>query len=424
MAGVYLTDKVFAKLVCKVLGSQLRTIRNMSNDYAAEFANKMPRVGDTIQVRKPPRFIVSRQVGYDPQPYVQTSAPLVVDQFGQISFDVDSIDATLRTDIMEGGRLDTIMSKYAKPIALAMATDFNQRAAQFIALNTWNMVGIPGTAPTTIDTYLSAGDKIIQQGCPENDSLALIFNRKMSSSLITGSKTMFWSQDILSKQHAKGEAVNQLGYTLEQDETIYAHTTGAMGGTPLVSGPNQSSNDGNNGTGTLVTTGWTPNTKVAVAGDVFTAAGCYSVHPQTRQSTGDLQQFVLTADVTSAGDTTATLNFRPAITTNGQFQNVSASPTDGGAILVWGVADTSLASKASKQGILMSRDAFAFVSVKLDNPDPKGVEVVADAQDPETGVYICYVRTWDNLARGHVNRWDMLGGFARLYPEIACRIAS
>jgi hypothetical protein len=52
------------------------------------------------------------------------------------------------------------------------------------------------------------------------------------------------------------------------------------------------------------------------------------------------------------------------------------------------------------------------------------VEVVADAQDPETGVYICYVRTWDNLARGHVNRWDMLGGLARLYPEIACRIAS
>jgi P22 coat protein - gene protein 5 len=428
MAGAYLTDRVFARETLICLGGELRAMANMSKAYQSDIDKKRDRkIGDTIQVPKPPRFIVAEQVGYAPQPYVETSTPLVLDQFGQIAFDVDSIDATLRTDIMNGGRLETIRNNYARPLALAMASSFNARAAKFMALNTWNMVGTPGTTPTTIDTYLSAGDKIVQQGLPANTDLVCIHTRKMSSSLITGSKLLFNDQSTLGKQFKDGRAANQLGYVMEQDETLYTHTTGAMGGTPLVSGANQSQDAGNNGTGTLTVTGFTANTKVALAGDVFTAAGCYSVHPQTRQSTGELQQFVLTADVTAANDTTATLQFRPAITpvtAGSQFANVTASPTDGGAVLFWGVADTSLAGKVSKQGLLLSPMAFAFASVKLDNPKDSGVEVAVQETDPETGLSISYVRAWDNVGRGHINRWDAMCGFARLYPELACRIAA
>jgi hypothetical protein len=35
-------------------------------------------------------------------------------------------------------------------------------------------------------------------------------------------------------------------------------------------------------------------------GDVFTIANVFAVNPQTRESTGSLQQFVVTEDVTAA----------------------------------------------------------------------------------------------------------------------------
>jgi hypothetical protein len=46
---------------------------------------------------------------------------------------------------------------------------------------------------------------------------------------------------------------------------------------------------------------------------VFTIAGVYAVNPQTRQSTGSLQQFVVTADLTASS--TGTLSISPAIYT-------------------------------------------------------------------------------------------------------------
>jgi hypothetical protein len=53
------------------------------------------------------------------------------------------------------------------------------------------------------------------------------------------------------------------------------------------------------GQATITLDGFTSNTTVTV-GDVFTIAGVYAVNPQTRLSTGSLQQFVVTAAQTAA----------------------------------------------------------------------------------------------------------------------------
>ena len=428
MPSVFLTEKVFADLVLMSLGGGTKVCQNMSRAVEERFKRKGNKVGDSVDVKKPPRFTVSKQIKYDPQPWVETSVKVKVDQLGQVAFDVDSIDATLRTDIMEGGRIQTITSMYAKPIAMALAAQANLEAAQFIALNTFNAVGTPGTTPTAMLTYLTAGDRLVEQGLPDSElaSCACVINRKMSSAFVDASKTQYNDPKIISGQMDQGVVLNQLGYRWLRDQGIYTHTTGAMGGTPLVSGAASVTNtgDGNNGSATMTTTGWTASTKTMVAGDVFTIANVYSVHPQTRQSTRNLQQFVVTADVTSANDTTATLSFYPAVQASGQFQNVDSYPADQAVIKVWGVADTSLASKVSPQGLLFHESAFAFVSVPLDNPKPNGVEIISEATDPETGISISYLRALDPITRTHVNRFDMLYGYAALYKELACRIAA
>jgi hypothetical protein len=413
MANVLLTPQLLTKLTLMNLGGYLNVCRNMSTEYSKEYGQKTRKIGDTFNVRKPQRFQTTDGITYQPQPLVNTQVPITVDQFTGVHFEFDSIERTLS--------LDYIQEKYAKPAAVAISHEINRRAAKYCALNTFNAVGTPGTTPTTIDTYLSAGDKIVQQGLPENERLACIINRKMSSQYVIGNKTVYNPAGQISSMIEKGKIVDStLGYEFFTDQTIYTHTTGALGGTPLVSGSNQTADGGNNATMNLLTKGWTAAAAARLAaGDIFTIAGIYSVHPQTRQSTGDLQQFVVTAAFSSDGSGNGNVNISPALTASGQYQNVSALPADGAAITVLGAAST-----ATPQGLLMHKDAFAFVSVPLENPEANGVEMVAQETDPLTGTNLSFIRDFDPVSRKHINRFDTMYGFGKLYPELACRIAA
>jgi len=197
-------------------------------------------------------------------------------------------------------------------------------------------------------------------------------------------------------------------------------TIGAQGGTPLIKGSGQTTANGNNDTMNLVTKGWTASqASILGPGDRFTIAGIYSVHPQTRQSTGDLQQFVVLANAASDGSGFSTITVAPGITPSGQYQNVTATPNDGIAITVLGAAGT-----ASPQALLMHKDAYAFVSIPLEDPKSgKGVEDAYQETDTETGLVLSFVRFFDGTNRVHGNRFDMLDGFGVLYRELACVVA-
>ena len=249
----------------------------------------------------------------------------------------------------------------------------------------------------------------------------------MSSAFVSGNKALYNPSQFLGKSFMDGEVpmnAQPLGYNWHRDQTLYTQTTGTYSGTPLVNGANQQADGGNNATMTLNTDGWGSGATTLNKGDVFTlgtdaaGTGVHSTHPQTHQSTGDLQQFTV---VNQISDTTGVINMVvfPAITPQGQYQNVDISPADNAAITVVGTSGA-----VSPQGLLLHKNAFAFVSVPLENPDPKGVEMVAATTDPDTGIALAFIRAFDSLARKHVNRFDTLYGFGRLYAEMACRICA
>lgn len=415
--NVIFTPQVFTRTVLMNLGGYLAVCRNMSKEYSKEFAKAGAKVGDTISVFKPQRFQATTGLLYQPQPLTNIKTTVTVGDVTNVHFEWDSIEKTLS--------LDDIQEKYAKPAAIALAHQINANAAQFVAQNTFNAVGTPGTTPTVIDTYLAAGDKIVQLGLPPNEELTCIVNRKFSSQFVIGNKTLFNPAGMISGMIQKGgiaddgyKADPTLGYRWERDQTIYTQTIGAQGGTPLIKGSNQTTANGNNDTMTLVTKGWSNSTNVLGVGDRFTVAGIFSVHPQTRQSTGDLQQFVVLASATSDGSGNCSVLVAPGITPSGQYQNVTASPADGTAITVLGAAST-----ASPQALLLHKNAYAFVSVPLDDPKSgKGVEEAYQEMDPETGITLSFVRFFDGVNRVHGNRFDILTGFATLYREMACVI--
>lgn len=373
---------------------------------------------DTYFVRRPQRFQVTKGLAYQPQPLSDTQVPITVSEVAGVHFEFDSVERTLS--------LDFIQDRYAKPAAIALANQINMEAARFIALNTFNAVGTPGTPITTLSNYLAAEDLLVAQGCPQNEELVAIINRKMSSAYIGSANIsgLFNSQEIVGAQMRTGRIQQQLGYRWEIDQTIYTHNTVSNAYPTGATVTNTTSADGgNNGTMTLAITGTGVNsTLIAKAGDVITVAGSNSVHPQTRVDTSYLQQAVLLQDATTDSSGNVTLTIFPAFTPQGQYQNVTQAATAGQSILFW--AGGTVNSKASPQGLLLHRDAFAFMSVPLEDPDAKGVEMVAQETDPDTGMTLSFIRAFDPISRKHVNRFDTLYGFGRLYSELACRMVA
>jgi P22 coat protein - gene protein 5 len=411
--NIILTPSVYVKGVLMNLGGYLSVCRNMSKEYSKEFAKANAKVGDTISVKKPQRFQTTTGLLYQPQPIAGTKVNITVGDVTGVHFNWDSVEKTLE--------VEDAQENYFKPAAIALAHNINAQGAQFAAQNTFNAVGTPGTTPSTVATYLAAGDKIVELGLPPQEDLTCIINRKFSSSYVVGQSTLYNPAGQISGMVTKGQiADNTLGYRFERDQTIYSQTVGPLGGTPLSSGAANTADGGNNATMSLLTKGWTATAASRlVVGDRFTIATVYSVHPQTRQSTGDLQQFVVKVPFSSDGSGNGSVTIAPAITPSGQYQNVTIAPVDGSAITVFGAAGT-----VSPQGLLMHKNAFAFVSVPLATPESgKGVMYSAQHTDPDTGISLALVQFFDGVNRIEGTRFDILTGFGVLYPEMSCVIA-
>ena len=435
MDNLLLTPNVFAKLIVMNLGRDLFVCKNMCHDVTPEFTNKKNPIGASVMVRKPYRFSVSKGLGYQPQPIVDTQTPVQISQVAQVSYDWDSIERTLQIrsgDAMTGKQFNGLNDLFAGPAAVALASTINAEAATFVADNTANNVGTLGAPPSTQDSYLKAGDYLVAQGLPneEQKNLVLIINRRMSTAFINGTVGYYNPQNVIGKQLEDGEMVPRLmGYKIEMDQTINRHSNGTYSGTPLCNGATpQTAAGGNNATMNLNTDGWgvgvsqlTKGTKFTIgSASSATIGGVNSVHPQTKKDTGYQQCFTVLADTSDISGAMATLPIYPAITpatVDAQYANVTGGAVDNAIITVVGASAVT-----GDQGLLMHEQAFAFVSVPIVGPDPGEGATVAEINDEETGIALSLIKAFDARTRTHIHRVDVLYDFARLYGELACVI--
>ena len=152
-------------------------------------------------------------------------------------------------------------------------------------------------------------------------------------------------------------------------------------------------------------------TTTFLVGDVITLAGVYRVHPETKVSTGVLQQFVVTAD---SGTSATSLAISPAIVATGARQNVSASPADNAAIVKVGAGANELLSGS----LAFHKNAFTFATADL--VMPTGVDF--SARETYDGISMRVVRQYDINSDKFPTRLDILYGFKTLRPQLACRI--
>jgi hypothetical protein len=147
---------------------------------------------------------------------------------------------------------------------------------------------------------------------------------------------------------------------------------------------------------------------------VFTVAGVYSVNAYTKQSTGRLQHFVVTAAATAAGSE-VDLTVSPAMYTSasGALQNIDAFPINEAAVTVIGTAST-----AYSQNLCFDPGFATFATANLEMPS----DVHFKAQHTLRGINMRILRQYDISSSNYPCRIDVYYGTVVQRPEFACRV--
>ena len=399
MSNTLVTCSIVAKESLAILENILSFSTMVNCDWEAEFSSNMSRgyaPGQTINIKKPPRYTYRAGRVAVPQATVESTVPLTLSQ-GGADLNFTSIERTLSLTKLE----DKLQAAMA-----TVANEIDRQGLQLAHYNTFNALNAAGTLPTTQALALAAitdcNRRLDEMGAPRDKQRGFVMGPALNGAAIQGFAGLFNAQSAISKQFGSGLMVDSLGLAYAMDQNVDTHTNGAATATNI---------NGAGQTGSTITV-------VAVAGGtltkgtVITLPGVFAVNPQSRTSTGVLAQFVVTADVAVGAPS---IPISPAIVTSGAFQNVTASPTTAQPYVIVGSASTSYQCNTA-----FHKDAFTLAMVPMWAP-PGGKGVIDVAQETYKGYTVKVTEFYDGVNDNSIMRLDVLFGWAATYPELSVK---
>lgn len=401
MSNTLITSSMVAKESLRLLENNLVFARGANRQFEKEWETDR-KIGDTVNIRIPPRYTVRSGPAIAVQNFTESVVPLALNSQKGVDVAFNSKDLALN--------LEDFSKQVLQPQIVQLANQIDFDGLDLAKLIP-RAVGTPGTTPAAMLTYASAGQQMDDEACPQDDQRYILMNSLAQVTIVDAMKGLFQSSEQIKEQYERGKMGLAAGFEWAMSQNIPVHTNGPLGGTPLVNG-----NGTVDGATTLSTKGWTSAAASRLKkGDVFTIGSVFAVNPLSKANTTQLRQFVVTADFSSDGSGNGSVSIYPAINSTGALQNVTALPADGAAITVLGAA-----SVASPVNLAYHKDAFALATAEL--PLPKGMDMASRASSKEAGLSIRFIRGYDIMNDLFVSRLDVLYGWALIRPEFACRI--
>jgi hypothetical protein len=421
MANALVTSQVVTNEVLRIAHNNSVFLGNMNTDYD-EAWNGQYKPGSTVKARGPVQFQHRTGETAVVQDITERSVDVTLQPLLGLDFAVGSTE--LATSIGNDGKVSSAFKeRYLKPAGLKLAAMLDYNVGQIMKNGAHQFVGTPGTPPSTIADILNAQVPLDRMSVPRDGNRLAAIEPGANASVVAGLATLFNNQQMLGDQYKTGVLKTGMGLDFAMGQNVPSHTVGAQGGTPLVNGANQGTTNAGStdnpyaATTSLVTDGWTAAAAQRLnKGDVITIAGVYSVNPETKQSTGVLQQFLVTADTSSDAGGNATIVVSPAIIAGGAYQNVTARPADNAAITVV----TGTAGSTYSQNLIWHKDAITFVSPKQELPGGMDMAYQASLAD-DGGVTLRFVRGYDITNNRFISRFDILWGAAVTLPNFIVR---
>jgi hypothetical protein len=415
VANNLLTISMITNEALMVLENELTFSGQVDRNYDDQFAVTGAKIGATLNVRRPGRFVGTTGPALNVEDFNETSVPVTLSTQFHVDTQFTSQDLALS--------LDAFSDRILKPAVAAIANKVDFDGLTMAKNNTANIVGTAGTPPTGLITYLTAGAYLDSEGAPRDGRRSCVIEPFTSATIVDSLKGLFVPSDVIGKQYQKGMmGRDSAGVNWYMDQNVVAQTFGSYATATLACATTTATG--------FLTSGWASTSTIALTattataglkqGDVIQIDGVYAVNPQNRQAYGSnkLRNFVVTSNVTVATSGTTSVTVSPAVITAGQFQNVSI-PT---ASATAAVTPFNKTGTVSPQNIVMHKNAFCLATADLELPD--GVHFAGRASDKELGLSLRVIRQYTINNDSIPTRVDVLYGWAPLYPELACRVAA
>lgn len=370
-------------------------IQNIDQQYDDSFAKVGAKIGTQLRIRLPNDYTVRTGAAAQIQDTTEQSTTLVVATQKGVDVSFSSVDRTMSLDDYS----ERVLAPCINNLAGAIAADIMSGVEGGVCNIVTNTDSGGNIISPTSKTFLDAGATLDSNSAPTG-------RRKIVNDPFTQARTVSTLSGLLnpmpdiSRQYSTGTMAQALGFDWMMDQTVLKHTTGTFSA-GTVNGANQ--------TGlTLVTNAVTGTLAL---GDIITIADVNAVNRVTKQTTGQLRQFVVTAPVSNAG---TSISIYPAIVPPSggnpvQYQTVTASPANGAAITL-----ATPASSIFRKNLAYTPEAITMATADLVLPSQGIVEGARESFDNISMRMITdYTVGTDQL----ITRLDVLYGYLYIRPE-------
>ncbi len=418
MANNLLTISKITNEALMVLENELTFTGQISRKYDDQFAVTGGKIGATVNVRKPARFIGTSGPNLNVEDFNEASVPVTLTTQFHVDTQFTTQDLALSMDMFS--------DRVLKPCIATIANKIDRDGLVMAKNNCPNVVGVPGTAPTGLVTYLTAGAYMDSEAAPRDGQRSIVIDPFTQVAIVDSLKGLFVPDPTLSKQFKTGRMGRDSGgMNWYMDQNVVTQTFGAwttIAGTLTANTTTQTG---------FLQAGWASSSTITLTnsqgltlnqGDSIQIAGLFGANPQNRQSYGKLRSYQINTTVTAAAGTIV-VNVSPAIIVAGQFQNtIQVGATSATATVTPLSIGLATVGTASPQNIMFHKNAYTMACADLLLPE--GVHFAGRAADPEVGLSIRVVRQYTINNDAIPTRLDVLYGWAPLYSELACRVAA
>lgn len=394
--------------VAQYFVNSLRGVAQFDRQYSSEYRKAGAKVGDTVKIRLPQQWETYEGDMLVEQNILDQTVNVILNRRRHVGFGWGTGEQT--TD------LDDIENRYVQPAAETLASVCDRVSLADVYKDVYNMVGTLGTTPSDILTYSQGRVKILDLAGPD-EGLVAVLEPLAQATVADSVLGQFHPTRQLTEAYEKGifarDSAGIARWFTDQNIPRFTSGEATSASTPLINGAGQTGSS-------IVTDGWGSGATNLNKGDIVTFGGVYAVNPLSKESTGRLQQFTLTSDVSDSSGA-VTLSISPSIVTSGALQNVSGSPADNATVTFWSMsAGGTQDETVAPQNLIFHPEAFAHVEADL--VMPSGGATSSRVSSQQLNVAMRYVEQYAITSDKNLNRMDILFGNATVQARLACRV--